>query len=156
LKYLKIILLIYLGLFLVTNQKDQGFFFASTNDLRCLADNAWNEARGEGIKGMQAVIEVTINRKYSRQFSGSICKVVWQSKQFSWTNHYKNKKKPYKVTWDKSYEDALYLSRKALEGSLNPLLPESVLWYHHVKVKPIWRLSMRSEGTIGKHRFYSE
>jgi len=44
-----------------------------------------HEARGEGIEGMQAVHQVVLNRVNSRKYPSTICGVVLQKYQFSWT-----------------------------------------------------------------------
>lgn len=54
-------------------------------ELACLEKNIYNEARGEIDEGQLAVAFVTIARAMSRQYPNSICGVVYQSKQFSWT-----------------------------------------------------------------------
>ena len=45
-------------------------------DLRCLAENIYHEARGEPLAGQYAVAEVTMNRVRSREFPNSVCAVV--------------------------------------------------------------------------------
>ncbi|NYZ69950.1 cell wall hydrolase, partial [Endozoicomonas sp. SM1973] len=58
----------------------------STKDLQCLTLNIYHEARGEGLMGMLAVGEITINRVNNKKWPNSICAVVYQDKQFSWTH----------------------------------------------------------------------
>lgn len=124
--------------------------------IKCLADNAWHEARSEGIKGMQAVIEVTINRAVSGKYPVDVCKVVYQRKQFSWANGLKRPLKGSEIRkYDPEYSAALKLARKALMGELEPLLPRGALWYHTTSVKPIWRIALKRVDTIGQHVFYS-
>ncbi len=59
-------------------------------DLECLATNVYREARGEPMEGQIAVAKVTLNRVYSGKYPSSICGVVYQKNQFSWTSRYKN------------------------------------------------------------------
>jgi hypothetical protein len=54
-------------------------------ELACLEKNIYNEARGEIDEGQLAVAFVTIARAQSKKFPSSICGVVYQNKQFSWT-----------------------------------------------------------------------
>ena len=54
----------------------------------CLACNLYFEARGEEKTGIVAVAMVTLNRVNSFEYPNSICKVVWQKWQFSWTRDF--------------------------------------------------------------------
>jgi len=129
---------------------------SSASAIKCLADNAWHEARSEGAKGMQAVIEVTINRAVSGKYPLDICKVVYQKSQFSWANALKRPLKASQIRrYDPEYSLALKIARKALMGDLEPILPKGTLWYHTTSVKPIWRIALKKVDTIGLHVFYS-
>jgi spore germination cell wall hydrolase CwlJ-like protein len=55
-------------------------------DILCLTANLYFEARGEGVKGLKAVADVTLNRVKSKKYPSSVCKVVFQKSQFSWVN----------------------------------------------------------------------
>ena len=59
----------------------------SEKQLNCLAQNVYHEARGEPINGQLAVAFVTLNRTEDNRFPDSICDVVYQRGQFSWTKH---------------------------------------------------------------------
>ena len=52
----------------------------------CLALNVYFEARSEPINAQFAVAEVTMNRVNSDAYPDTVCEVVWQRKQFSWTH----------------------------------------------------------------------
>ena len=56
-----------------------------TDELYCLACNIYHEARGELLPGQYLVGIVTIARVRNNSYPNSICKVVWQQHQFSWT-----------------------------------------------------------------------
>lgn len=58
----------------------------AAKEMRCLALNIYFEARGEAAEGQLAVAMVTINRMNNRYFPSSVCGVVWQKRQFSWTH----------------------------------------------------------------------
>lgn len=53
----------------------------SRKELFCLAQNIYFEARGEGIDGMTAVGEITLNRVDSPEFPNNVCDVVFQKKR---------------------------------------------------------------------------
>ena len=56
----------------------------------CLAMNIYHEARGERMEGQIAVAQVTLNRAAHEEWPSTICDVVYQPKQFSWTHMIKN------------------------------------------------------------------
>jgi len=62
----------------------------SKSDAKLLAQIVYLEARGEGDKGEQAVVETILNRVHSKKFPNSIKKVLSQKNQFS---TYKNRNK---------------------------------------------------------------
>jgi len=59
----------------------------SEKQIKCLAQNIYHEARGEPYEGQLAVAYVTLNRTNDPYFHGTICEVVYEKKQFSWTAH---------------------------------------------------------------------
>ena len=82
-------LLILLLLTFMTIEVSASVKSASQKDkreLRCLAQNIYFEARGERQAGQLAVGLVTMNRVNSKRFPNTVCKVVWQKRQFSWTH----------------------------------------------------------------------
>jgi spore germination cell wall hydrolase CwlJ-like protein len=54
----------------------------------CLAEAIYHEARGEPILGKIAVAQVIKNRIASPAYPDTICKVVFQPGQFTWTATY--------------------------------------------------------------------
>lgn len=52
----------------------------------CMALNVFFEARNEPLEGQYAVAFVTANRAAERK--RTVCNVVFESKQFSWTTEY--------------------------------------------------------------------
>jgi hypothetical protein len=57
----------------------------SESDLFCMVQNVYHEARGEDALGQAAVAHVTLNRVRSPAYPDTVCGVVWQQGQFSWT-----------------------------------------------------------------------
>ena len=53
------------------------------SELKCLVDNAFYEARGEGMIGIFLVTQVVVNR--SNKTNESYCKTIYKHRQFSWT-----------------------------------------------------------------------
>jgi len=120
--------------------------WAYTNETVCLAKNIYHEARGESLRGKLAVAKVTLNRVASGKFRDTICGVVYQRGQFSWTNS------KYKPILDKqAWAESLHLAKLLM---LNPELSKTpAMYYHNTKVKPNWRQLERTD-KIGNHVFY--
>lgn len=114
---------------------------AFRQQLNCLAANIYHEARGEPQRGKLAVAYVTLNRTKHPKFPSSICAVVHEPGQFSWT---KDKRK----VKQKIPQEFQQLAYKALTQPYK----FSALYFHSTKVKPKWGL--RGYTTIGNHIFY--
>lgn len=75
-----------------------------TKQHKCLTEVIYYEARGDTKEGKLAVADVVLNRVKHPYFPNTICKVVYQKNQFSWT------KSKYKVkdlvSWEKAKEIA--------------------------------------------------
>lgn len=59
---------------------------ASANPVTCLTDTAYMEARGQGSRAMALVQDVVLNRVDDSRWPSSVCAVVYQRKQFSWSS----------------------------------------------------------------------
>ena len=55
------------------------------NEMVCMADNLFHEAKVDGMRGMEAVAAVVMNRVHDSRWPDSVCGVVYQPSQFSWT-----------------------------------------------------------------------
>lgn len=121
----------------------------STVELHCLALNIYHEARSEAIDGKFAVGQVTMNRVRSRRYPDSICEVVWQRGQFSWT-HDGRSDRPYNL---EAWEEALWVARIILD--FNPVdMVGRATHYHADYVHPSWATAHRQVARIGRHIFY--
>jgi len=112
----------------------------SKQELECLATNIYRESRGEPFKGQVAVARVTLNRVDDPRYPNTICKVVYQKHQFSWTAKYKNIK----------------YNMSALNAAIIALTSKSsfkATHYHATYVNPGWKLKKIAK--IGNHVFYS-
>ena len=116
------------------------------NELFCLTQNVYYEARGESRAGKIAVALVTLNRMEDKRYPSTICGVVFQKKQFSWTVSY-NKGGINMAQWRQSQEAALeaYLDRSIL-GNFK------ATHFHNTQVNPGWKL--RRVTKINNHIFY--
>ena len=117
---------------------------ATDNEFNCLVRNIYHEARAEPLKGQIAVGLVTLNRTETKGYPSTICGVVYQKSQFSWTKGYK-KVKVNEVQW-----------KKAEEAALSALMERDFSFkathFHNKTVNPRWKL--RKVATIANHTFY--
>ena len=119
------------------------------HELRCLAMNIYFEARGESRRGQLAVAAVTLNRNRSSHYPDSICAVVWQSRQFSWTHQ---------SVWhrprnDRAWRFAMKLANEVYHNKVK--LPVVRATHFHARyVVPEWSTQMKRVARIGKHLFY--
>ena len=128
------------------------------DDLQCLAENVYFEARGEPLEGQYAVAEVTLNRTRSDHFPHTVCGVVhearWNSARgryiadFSWTEL-----SGLSPQEDPAWKQAMVVATAAYEDLHEPLVP-GALYYHTISVSPAWSKSRKAVATIGKHIFY--
>lgn len=83
----------------------------------CLAQNIYNEGRGESEEGRAAIAWVVIQRTHDPRFKTTdVCSVVFAPGQFSWTS------KPcmYPDTRTQEWQDALELARSVLAQRNDP------------------------------------
>ena len=133
------------------------------NQVKCLADNIYHEARGESLQGQLAVTHVVFNRTHSAKFPTSYCEVVhdadtWMGHpirnrcQFSWycdgksdlprdLDAYKEAIETAKTAWYVYYMNEIDMSNGADH-------------YHAKSVMPYWSKEMTPTETIGNHLFY--
>jgi N-acetylmuramoyl-L-alanine amidase len=115
----------------------------------CLALNIYHEARGEPRQGQKAVAHVVLNRRASAAFPNSICGVVWQRSQFSWTVRPVGSLVPRdKASWEQSQRAAL----RVINGEVAD--PTSGANHFHARsIKPGWASRARARLNIGAHVF---
>ena len=131
----------------------QEFDFSSVTagqELGCMALNLYHEGRGEGRKGQLAIAAVIMNRVRSERYPDTVCEVVWQRKQFSWTH---TASKHHSVNDPKAWRQALGLARSFLE---NETVTEvgNATHYHAARVRPYWAAEGRLIARVGNHYFY--
>jgi N-acetylmuramoyl-L-alanine amidase len=117
-----------------------------------LALNMYHEARGEGTDGMAMVGEVTLNRVAHPSFPDTVCEVVYQPKQFSWTHSIRDHTPREKQVW----EEALEIADSMLEGTYELFHTGATHYINPSRLKnsPSWTRSMERLGRVGNHVFY--
>tara|TARA_Y100000356_G_C11233868_1_gene276585 strand:- start:365 stop:847 length:483 start_codon:yes stop_codon:yes gene_type:complete len=133
---------------------------ADENEIRCLAENIYFEARSESTAGRIAVALVVLNRVEDRRFPDSVCGVVKQTKyypsgridlhscQFSWYCDGKSDT-PTEACWDE-----IYLLAEVMMGWSASDFTNGSLWYHSKKVNPNWASHYQKTVSIDNHIFY--
>lgn len=122
------------------------------------ARTLWGEARGEGIRGMQAVANVITNRVNAGKWYGRTYEeVVLKPYQFScWNENDPNFSKLKSVNDnDVNFYNAKGLARLAYDGDLLDITGGAT-HYHRAGSTPYWAGSMQKTAVIGNHVFYKE
>ncbi len=147
------------------DQKVLKFPFSSSGDwgpeiaqeISCLAQNIYFEARSEPYTGKIAVAHVVMNRVASKRFPGSVCAVVRQGGetqrhrcQFSWWCDGKSDKPGNLPAWRESMKLASDVYWGLLEDPT-----EGAMWYHADYVSPGWRKDLVEGPKFGRHIFYA-
>jgi len=130
------------------------------DEVKCLAENIYWEARNQSIQGMYAVADVTLNRVKDSRWPNTVCAVVRQRDQrrgkwicqFSWYCDGLSDEPTTKAVFNLSKVIA-YVRFKNKDS---PVLPNNIYWYHNNKVSPYWADAYSHKTTIGDHLFYSD
>jgi len=133
-------------------------------DVDVLARTIYGEARGELVRGQEAVAAVVINRvRRARARNGrywwgsSIEEVCLKSWQFScWNSNDPNRQKIETVTADTEiFQTCLRVARRAVSGTLKD--PTSGATHYHVTgLQPAWSRRRAPSAEIGNHQFYND
>lgn len=147
----------------------QSVEWVSTEDeVTCLAQNIYFEARNETMRGKVAVGLTTINRVRDSSFPDTICGVVWQKRrsptsgkivaQFSWTWDGKHDRPQEQQAWDEAVRIA---GGMVAEGSLDNVVDftNGSTHYHAEYIdQPYWGRRLVARGyevqQIDTHLFY--
>ena len=118
----------------------------STNELRCLALNMYHEARNQGKIGMLLVGHVTMNRVKHKNYPNTICKVVYQHKQFSWVHTIKDHTPKEKKSWKLAQDLAKQVINRTFDRS------NGALFFHNKNISPYWSKDNDEIQKLDKHR----
>jgi N-acetylmuramoyl-L-alanine amidase len=116
----------------------------------CMALAIYHEARGEPRRGQVAVAWVVLNRQRAGSFPQSICAVVWQKSQFSWTKRPVGSLVPRSAgAWAQSQD----VARKVMQGErADPT--DGADHFHGRQIRPRWAGRSKASLLIGKHLFH--
>ncbi len=129
--------------------------FDTWKELDCMALNIYHEARGEMISGMYHTAHVVMNRVKNREYPNTVCEVVYQEKQFSWTFDGRSDETKERVAWAKSLQIAYDVLVLEDEDRTN-----GATAYHvkdpNVKFSKKHHERLTFLGQNGKHVFYRD
>lgn len=120
---------------------------AQAKQFQCMLTNIYHEARGDTEQGMQAVALVTLNR--ARQQGKTVCEIVYQRKQFSWTMMPKLRRKPLVDNYDRVHR----VASAAMSGDIDDFTGGAT-HYHTKTIKPYWAKTLKKIKSFGAHIFY--
>lgn len=126
-----------------------------------LARTVWGEARGESVRGKEAVAATVINRVALARSRGGhwwgntvaqVCRTPWQYS--CWNENDPNRAKLLAVNrQDRNFETCLRIARRAVRGRLQDPT-DGATHYHHIDLNPWWSLGAIPCAEIGHHLFY--
>ena len=133
------------------------------NELTCLAENIYFEARSETSKGKEAIAWVTLNRLISPRYPNTICEVVKQANknskgqlkrhqcQFSWYCD----GLPDKIYDVESFTEATIIAYNTINLYKRKNDPTKNADHYHTKyVNPKWSDVTKITATIDSHIFF--
>jgi len=124
---------------------------------KCLADAVYFEARGEPLRGQEAVAQVVMNRVFSGYYPNNVCGVVYQNAnrhlacQFTFACEGKDLSR---IDEPDMWAQAKRIAKDTLDGKI--WLPEvgHATHYHAYWVHPSWVHEMAKLYKLGVHTFY--
>jgi spore germination cell wall hydrolase CwlJ-like protein len=126
---------------------------ANDPEVLCMAENIFHEARNQSEEGMIAVGFVTVNRKNHANYPNTICEVVYDPYQFSWTLdapviNLNNKIE--RKAWNKIVNISLAILNEDIYNNMY-----GVTHYHTTEVNPVWNRDKALVYHIDDHLFYA-
>lgn len=120
----------------------------------CLAQNIWFESRSSTYEDQMMVGFTTINRTRDRRYPESICEVVWDKEQFSWTHDGQSDSikldTPDRVQkWARIVELSILIMTNNIDDVSN-----NATHYHAKYVSPGWSRRLVKVATVGGHHYY--
>ena len=128
-----------------------------------LARTIWGEARGEPVRGREAVAACVMNRvtlalaRGGHWWGGDVISVCRAPYQFScWNPDDPNREKLFAVDADDPvYRSCVRIARRAIRGALTD--PTGGATHYHAEgVKPWWAAGRSPCARIGGHLFYGD
>jgi len=120
------------------------------------ARTAWGEARGEGVVGMHAILNVIAHRVAKPGWWGRDIESVCRPVQFScWNANDPNRAKALSVTdEDPLFRSAMTLSGRMIEANLPDVTNGADSYFALGIPLPRWAAGRKPVKVIGHHAFY--
>lgn len=143
-------------------RKDPGTRLPRDHGIEILARTIYGEARGETVRGKEAVAAVIVNRvNRSRERGGywwgdtleGVCLKPWQ---FScWNENDPNRARVEAVTpGNRVFQSCIRIARRAASGALDDHTAGAT-HYHGSRANPPWARGKAPSAVIGRHLFYA-
>lgn len=123
--------------------------------VECLAVAIFFEARDQPIAGQFAVAEVIMNRVVDPRWPNTICGVVFDDKQFSFTHDGKSDRIDNYITNMDDWKASVAAREIAYQVFSEGHTEMTSTHYHATYVSPSWAKEMTYDGRIGDHVFYT-
>jgi len=124
-------------------------------ELACLAQAVWFEARSSSFADKLAVAQVIVNRVASDDHGDTVCRVIWEPAQFSWTADGKTDRIEVANAIDENAWMDSTLAALTAYATEVPDLTLGATHYHATYVEPSWAEALHGRGQIGAHLYYA-
>ena len=124
---------------------------------KCLTEAIYFEARGEPLRGQEAVAQVVMNRVFSGYYPSNVCGVVFQNAshylgcQFTFACEHKDLSR---IDEPDMWEQARRIAKDELDGKIWLSDIGHATHYHAYWVHPSWVHEMTKLYKLGVHTFY--
>jgi hypothetical protein len=124
---------------------------------KCLADAVYFEARGEPLRGQEAVAQVVMNRVFSGYYPNNVCGVVYQNAnhylacQFTFACEHRDLNR---IDEPDMWAQAQSIAKDELDGKIWLADIGHATHYHAYWVHPSWVHEMTRLYSLGAHTFY--
>jgi len=146
----KTLFVLFFCLFGLSAQAETMSCNARQSSYDCLVCNCYHESRGEPQEGKIAVAKTVLSRAQSRSYPNTVCKVVYQPWQFSWTrDRYSNRISTKNSIDRKSLQACRDAADTAIDEGANGL----IYFYNPRVASPAWARRVSSCGKVGHHVF---
>jgi len=133
------------------------------DDRKCLTENIYFEARGQGQAGWLAVAQVTQNRVDDKRFPNTVCEVVKQGLTYASGDPIRNKcqfswycdGKSDRINDMETFDDIFLFTSGLVDGTITLLdVTDGATHYHADYVEPAWAKTKTKTIEIEDHIFY--
>lgn len=120
------------------------------NQVLCMALNLYHEARGEDNSHQWAVIHVVANRAKHSKYPSSVCEVIWEKGQFTWTRRALEVNLPRERNAWKESQNKAY---KLFTGESKADPTNGATHFYRSHLRPVWSNKLVNRVQIGVHTF---